>query len=255
MKNTDVIFHLAAVASVPLSIEDPSLVNDVNVGGTLNLLKASLRAHVKRFVLASSCTVYSEACYLLIDQDHPANSISPYAGSRLAGQHYCKVLHVNYSIDTLRLRHSSVYGPRQTKGSCSGVITQFADRLKQGKPPIIYGNGEQMRAFVHVEDVVEANPLALACQHGGQGINMDSGTPTTMNKLARILMETTGRSDLEPKYMPPMDRDIKSSCVDVRRAKSGLRFEPKIALEDRLGSLLKSAETKRTAAGHLARVG
>ena len=239
LENSDVIFHLAAVASVPLSIENPLFVNDVNVGGTLNLLEASLRANVKRFVFASSCAVYGEVHYLPIDEDHPTNPISPYAASKLAGEHYCKVFHVNYGINTLRLRYSNVYGPSQMKTSYSGVITQFIDRLKQGKPPIIYGNGEQTRDFVHVKDVVEANLLALTCQHGGEVINVGTGRPTTMGKLARILMELTGRSDLESKYMSPRKGDIRSSCADITRAKRILRYESRVPLKDGIRTLLE----------------
>jgi len=240
IKNVDAVFHLAAIVSVPLSIENSLLVNDVNVRGTLNLLEASLKAHVERFIYASSCAVYGEADRLPIDERHPTSPISPYAVSKLAAEYHCKAFYENYRLNTLCLRYFNVYGPRQIKDSYSGVITQFTGRLKQGKPPIIYGDGEQTRDFVHVNDIVEANMLALNRQRiAGEAINVGTEKPITINQLAELLTSLSGRDDLKPIYQAPRRGDIKSSCADISKAKIVLRYEPKVTLKEGLRSLLK----------------
>jgi UDP-glucose 4-epimerase len=239
IRNVDAVFHLAAIVSVPLSIEKPLLVNDVNVGGTLNLLEASLKADVKRFIYTSSSAVYGEVNHLPIDERCPADPISPYAVSKLAAEYYCKVFYENYGLNTLCLRYFNVYGPRQAKNSYSGVITLFIDRLKQRKPPIIYGDGLQTRDFVHVRDIIEANMLALNFQQGfGEVINVGNGKPTTINQLAEVLLELSGRSELKPKYVAPRKGDIRNSCADISKAKTALGYEPKVTLKNGLRTLL-----------------
>jgi len=240
IRNVDAVFHLAAVVSVPLSIENPLLVNDVNVRGTLNLLEASLKAHVERFIYASSCAVYGEASSLPINEQHPTNPLSPYAASKLAAEYYCKLFYENNGLKTLCLRYFNVYGPRQVKNLYSGVITRFIDRLKQGKPPVIYGDGEQTRDFVHVNDTVEANMLALNCQRSaGEVINVGTGKPTTINQLAMVLIGLSGRDNLKPIHSAPRKGDIKSSCADISKAKRVLGYEPTVMLKEGLKSLLK----------------
>lgn len=239
IRNVDAVFHLAAIVSVPLSIENPLLVNDVNVKGTLNLLEASLKAHVERFIYASSCAVYGEVNGLPINERHPTSPISPYAASKLAAEYYCKVFYENYRLNTLCLRYFNVYGPGQMKSSYSGVITEFIARLKKRKPPIIYGDGQQTRDFVHVKDIIEANMLALNCQHEvGEVINVGTGKPTTINQLAEVLLELSRRSNLKPKYAPPRKGDIRNSCADISKAKRALGYEPKFPLKKGLRTLL-----------------
>ncbi len=239
IRDADAVFHLAAIASVPISVENPLLVNDVNVKGTLNLLKASLEAHVERFIYASSCAVYGESRYLPLDEKHPTSPMSPYAASKLAAEYHCKVFYENYGLNTLCLRYFNVYGPRQVEGFYSGVIMQFVDRLEQGKPPIIYGDGEQTRDFVHVSDVVEANLLALDCQSSGRVINVGSGRSTAINELARVLIGLSGRNDLKPMYMSPRRGDIRNSYADINKAKRELDYRPTVTLEEGLRTLLK----------------
>ena len=241
MRDVDAVFHLAAIVSVPLSMEKPSLVNEVNVGGTLNLLEASSKADVERFVYASSCAVYGEARYLPINEGHPANPLSPYAVSKLAAEYYCQVFCESYGLKTLCLRCFNVYGPRQVRGPYSGVMMQFVNRLKRGKQPIIYGDGKQTRDFVHVGDVVRANVLALDGPRGIGGIiNVGSGRSTTINKLADFLTGLSGRSDLKPIYAAPREGDIKNSCADITKAKRVLGYEPNVILEDGLRNLMRA---------------
>lgn len=240
MREVDAVFHLAAIVSVPLSIKKPSLVNEVNVEGTLNLLETSSKADVEKFVYSSSCAVYGEAQHIPIDEEHQTNPISLYAASKLAAEYYCKAFYENHGLNTLCLRYFNVYGPRQVRGSYGGVITQFIDRLKQKKQPIIYGDGEQTRDFVHVEDIVEASMLALNCPHDvDKVINVGSGRSTTINKLARTLMELTGKSELKPFHAAPRKGDIRSSCADITRAKRMLGYEPNVTLKTGLRNLMR----------------
>jgi len=241
VRNVDAVFHLAAIVSVPLSIENPLLVNDVNVTGTLNLLEASLKADVKRFIYASSCAVYGEVDRLPIDERCPTNPLSPYAVSKLAAECYCKIFCDNYGLDTLCLRYFNVYGLRQTGDSYSGVITQFIDRLKQRKPPIIYGDGQQTRDFVHVKDIVEANMLALNCQLGaGEMINVGTAKSTTINELANFLIEFFGQAHLRPVYRAPREGDIRNSYADIGKAEKMLGYRPKITVKKGIRMLLEN---------------
>ena len=240
MRNVDAVFHLAAIVSVPLSIDKPLFVNDVNLIGTLNLLEASSKADVKRFIYTSSSAVYGEVNRLPIDERCPTNPISPYAVSKLAAESYCKVFCENYGLDTLCLRHFNVYGPRQTGDSYSGVITQFIDRLKQKKPPIIYGDGEQTRDFVYINDVVEANMLALKRrQCSGEAINVGTGKPTTINELAKLLIEIFGKARIKPAYKAAREGDIRNSYADISKAERMLGYKPKITLKEGIRILLK----------------
>ncbi len=239
VKNVDAVFHLAAIVSVPLSVENPFLVNDVNLTGTLNLLQASLEADVKRFIYASSCAVYGEVDRLPIDELCPTNPISPYAVSKLAAEYYCKVFCENYGLDTLCFRYFNVYGPRQVGGSYAGVITQFVHRLKQRKPPIIYGDGEQTRDFVYIDDVVEADMLALKCsQCSGGTVNVGTGKPTTINELASLLIEFFGQAHTKPVYEAAREGDIRNSQADIGKAQRMLGYKPKTTLKEGIRMLL-----------------
>ncbi len=240
IRNVNAVFHLAAIVSVPMSIKNPLLVNDVNVRGTLNLLEASLKVHVERFIYASSCAVYGEANSLPINEHHPTSPISPYAASKLAAEYYCKVFYENNGLKTLCLRYFNVYGPRQVEGSYSGVITRFIGRLKQGKPPIIYGDGEQTRDFVHVNDIVEANMLALNRQRSvGEVINVGTGKPTAINELANLLKEFFDQAHVKSVYTAPRKGDIRNSYADISKAERMLGYKPKITMEERLRMLQK----------------
>lgn len=246
VEGVDAVFHLAAIVSVPLSVEKPSLVNNVNVRGALNLLKASLDADVKRFVYASSCAVYGEASDLPIDERHPTAPLSPYAASKLAAEHHCAVFHENHGLETVCLRYFNAYGPRQKKGPYSGVITQFIHRIKQGKPPIIYGDGSQTRDFVNINDVAEANELALYRRGAvGEVFNIGTGTATTINRLAQILTELMGKPRLKPVYTSSRPGDIMHSQADIRKAQTILGYTPIISLEQGLTALLNHLENFR----------
>ncbi len=243
LKNVDAVFHLAAIVSVPLSVENPLLVNDVNVKGTLNVLEASSKTEAKRFICASSCAVYGEVNRLPIDERCLTDPLSPYAVSKLAAECYCKIYNQNYGLDTLCLRYFNVYGPRQARNSYSGVIQRFIDRLNQRRSPIVYGDGLQTRDFVHVEDIIEANMLALNCQKGfGDTFNVGTGRPTTIRQLAEILLALKGGNNLKPKYVAHRKGDIRKSWADIRKAERTLGYKPRIPLKKGLKTLLDIRE-------------
>lgn len=245
VRDVDVVFHLAAIVNVPLSIEDPLLVNDVNIRGTLNLLEACLKENIERFVYVSTCAVYGEARYLPINEEHPIMPLSPYGISKFTAEHYCKIFHKIHGLKTVGLRLFNVYGPRQTEGPYSGVITQFISRLRQGKSPIIYGDGEQTRDFVYAKDVVEACMLSLSSQNCvGEIINIGTGKSTTINELAKVLIEAFGETRLKPEYTAGRAGDIRNSYADVGKAERLLGYRPRIKLEEGIRWLLQDLDVK-----------
>ena len=243
LENVDAVFHLAANVSVDLSVKSPLLVNEVNVGGTLNVLRESRKAGVKRFVYASSCAVYGDPVHLPINEGHPAKPMSPYGVSKLAAEHYCRVFYEVYGLETVCLRFFNVYGPRQVVGPYSGVIMKFIDRLKHGKQPIIYGDGEQTRDFVFVRDVIDACMYAIhrkSCVD--EVINVGTGVETSIKKLANVLAELFNLHDIKVVYAEPRTGDLRKSCADLSKAEKLLGYEPKTSLKGGLTMLLRELE-------------
>ncbi len=237
LKDVDVVFHEAALVSVSRSVEDPKLTNDINVTGTVNTLLSCLKADVNLFVYASSSSVYGEAGKLPKDERQTLNPISPYGVSKMAAENYATAFHEVYGLKAVCLRYFNVYGPRQIAGPYSGVISIFVSRLRNNQPPIIYGDGEQMRDFTYVKDVVNANMLCLEGREAvGQVFNIATGKPTTINRLSQILVETTGRTDLQPTHTDPRSGDIKESYADISKAKKTLKYCPEMSLQAGLSS-------------------
>jgi len=229
----DAVVHEAAIVSVPLSIESPALTNEVNVLGTLNLLEASLKADVKRFVYASSCAVYGAASELPVNERAPPNPLSPYAGSKLAAEEHCKAFYKNHGIETVCLRYFNVYGPRQAAGEYAGVMVKFLERIRGGQPPIIFGDGEQTRDFIYVSDVVEATLLALHHpKAAGEVFNVGTGEAVTINQLCTLFLKALDRLDLKPVHEDAKPGDIRQSRADITKARQVLGFRPKVSLED-----------------------
>lgn len=240
--NADAVFHLAALISVPESIRNPDLTDDVNVDGTLNLLKAFVGSNVKRFVYASSCAVYGEVDSLPIREDFPLKPISPYGVSKVAAENYVRVFHKVYGLETVCLRFFNVYGPRQAYSNYSGVITRFMKCVAKNRHLVIFGDGEQTRDFVHVRDVVEANMLALRTEQiAGETLNIGTGIAATINQLADMLLEVTNKTDLKVIHARPKKGEIKHSVADISKAKMKLGYYPKVSLKNGLKDLTRNS--------------
>jgi nucleoside-diphosphate-sugar epimerase len=240
VKGADAVIHEAALVSVTRSVENPLLSNEVNVTGTVNLLKACVDAHVKRFIYASSCAVYGDTETLPNHENLTPKPLSPYAADKLAAENYAKVFHDVYGLETVSLRYFNVYGPRQKYGPYSGVISIFINLLLENKPPIIYGDGKQTRDFINVKDVVEANMLALSKRKTvGEVFNISTGEATTINKLTETIQKIMGKTFLKPVHTEPRPGDIKHSYGDISKARRKLEYEPKVQLEKGLSELVK----------------
>jgi UDP-glucose 4-epimerase len=239
VRDVDAVVNLAAVVSVPRSIENPLLVHKVNATGTLNLLKASLDSDVKRFVQASSAAVYGEAEKLPVRENFILKPVSPYAVSKIAAENYARVFSCVYGLETVCLRFFNVFGPRQAYNPYSGVITVFINELLHDRPPSVFGDGEQTRDFVSVHDVVSCCMLALTKKGvGGEVFNVSSGKATTVNDLVRLLQKITRRSNLEPIHTKPRCGDIRHSWSSIDKARKVLGYSPRVSLEEGLKELL-----------------
>jgi UDP-glucose 4-epimerase len=240
IKDVDAVIHLAAQISPSASIENPVLTNDINVNGTLNLLKASTDSNVKRFVFASSSAVYGDVRTSPIKEECLPTPLSPYGVSKLAGEAYTLVFHKVYGLETVCLRYFNVYGPRQTYNDYSGVITKFMNRIKSNLPPIIFGDGNQSRDFVHIQDVVEANVKALENETAvGETVNIATGVATTINQLAHLLLASADKPHLKVQYSESHIGDIRNSVGDVIKAQSLLHYSAEFSLKEGLKELLE----------------
>ncbi len=226
------VFHQAALARVPRSIEDPLSVNEVNIRGTLNVLMAGRDSRVKKVIYASSSSVYGGTPTLPQREDMPPNPLSPYALTKLAAEYYCSIFRQIYNLPTVCLRYFNVYGPRQDPSSqYATAVPAFIGKISQNMPPVIYGDGEQSRDFTFVEDVVRANILAV--ENSAEGIyNIGSGKNVTINQLAETILSLLGKS-LRPIHDKPRPGDPRHTLADVSKAKD-FGYEPKWTLEDGL---------------------
>lgn len=240
LEGAGAVIHEAAVVSVPLSFERPEVVREVNQKGTLNLLEACVRKGVKRFVYASSASVYGEPRYLPVGEDHPLSPLSPYAESKLGAEWECLRFFRERGLETVCLRYFNVYGPRQGGGEYAGVIVRFLERLRKDLPPLIHGGGDQTRDFVYVEDVARANLLALSSPKApGQVLNIATGRETSILELCSLLLRLAGREGVKPVHGAPRRGDIKRSVADVRKAREVLGFEAGVTLEEGLRKMLQ----------------
>jgi nucleoside-diphosphate-sugar epimerase len=230
MTSVDAVFHEAALINIAKSIEDPLLSCDINVMGTLNLLKTALDAGVKRFIFASSAAVYGEALVLGKDETLPTNPTSPYGVFKLAVEKYLRSFFETNGMEAVSLRYFNVYGPKQNSdinGQYGGVITIFLNRLLNNLSPIIYGDGEQTRDFVYVQDIVEANMCALKCNNAnGDVFNVGSGIRTSVNQVAEHLKVILNKHDIPNIYKESRIGDVQHCYAKVSKAASGLRWIP-----------------------------
>jgi nucleoside-diphosphate-sugar epimerase len=230
------VLHLAARISVAESVAEPVAYHETNSLGTLRLLAAAREAGAERFVLSSSAAVYGDAPAEICREDQPPEPKSPYAIQKLDGERYCRWFHETHGFAAFALRYFNVYGPRQNPRSQYGaVIPLFVDALRQGRAPTIFGDGEQTRDFVFVDDVVAAN---LACcrapaDAAGRAYNVASGASTSVNRLAGVIAGVLG-SPLRPVYAAPRPGDVRHSRGDATRARERLGWSPRIGLDEGL---------------------
>jgi UDP-glucose 4-epimerase len=223
-EGADYIFHLAAVTSVPQSVEDPIRSNEVNITGILKVLEAARKCDVDKLIFSSSSAVYGETDQLPISESNPINPMSPYAVTKATGELYCNVYSEIYGLPTISLRYFNVFGPRQDpKSQYAAVIPIFIDKLLKNESPIIYGDGEQTRDFVSVKDVVDANLLSARSSETGV-FNIGLGKSTTINQLFEIIKNTMDK-DIESVHEAERSGEIKHSVADISKAKS-LGYSP-----------------------------
>jgi UDP-glucose 4-epimerase len=230
-----VIFHEAAIPSVPRSVEDPLLNHESNINGTFNVLLAARDAGVRRLVYAASSSAYGERGTGAKVEDQLPNPLSPYAAAKLVGEYYCQVFTHVYGLETVALRYFNVFGPRQDPSSpYSGVISKFITSLLHGEPPIVFGDGEQSRDFTYVANVVDANLRAAeAPEAAGRVINLGVNQRTTLNQLLAELQKIIG-TNLTPRYESPRIGDVLHSLADITRAEQLLEFKPIVGLTEGL---------------------
>lgn len=230
-----VVFHQAALPSVPRSVADPLTSNEYNVTGTLNVLVGARDAGVRRVVYASSSSVYGDTAVLPKVETMTPRPMSPYAVSKLANEAYARVFSELYGLGTVGLRYFNVFGPRQDPHSqYAAVIPKFITALLKGGSPVVYGDGEQSRDFTFVADAVEANiRAATAPDASGEVFNVASGHRTTLNELLTCLKEITG-SCVDAAYTDPRPGDVRHSLADIDKARQLLGYKPKVGMEEGL---------------------
>ena len=232
LKDVDVIFHQAALASVNRSIKFPRETNEVNVSGTLNLLTAAKNAETKRFIFASSSSVYGDIPDLPKRESMQRRPISPYAVSKCVGEMYTEIYHRVYGLQTVSLRYFNVYGARQSINEYSGVISIWINRILRDLPPLIHGDGLQTRDFTFVKDVVDANLLAAFTPDISNEIfNIGSGRNISLLEVAETLLKLCKKDYLEPKFIPPRPGDVKDSLADISKAKEFLGYNPQYTFD------------------------
>ncbi len=233
----EIIFHEAALASVPRSVADPASTNRNCLDATLNLLLSARDAHVRRVIYAGSSSAYGDTPTLPKHEEMLPNPISPYAAAKLAGEFYMKAFTRVYGLETVTLRYFNVFGPYQDPGShYSGVLAIFCRRMLSGEQPVIYGDGEQSRDFTYIDNVVEANLLAAAApaaKVSGRVINTATGSRITLNETFAMLRELTGYNG-KPAYAPPRAGDIRDSLADIRLAGELLGYTPSVDFREGL---------------------
>jgi len=247
MKDIEVVFHHAALPSVQRSVEDPLLSDAVNAGGTLNILLAARDAGAKRLIYASSSSVYGDTPTLPKKEEMDPNPLSPYALQKYIGERYGRLFFQLYGLETVSLRYFNIFGPKQDPTSVySAVIPKFIDALIEGRPPVIFGDGEQSRDFTYIENVVQANLLAMSAERlNGEVINIACGKRISLNELLNTLQEILG-SKVSPIYQEPRKGDVRHSLADIRKGKQFLNYEPQVEIEIGLKKTVEYFQRQRS---------
>jgi nucleoside-diphosphate-sugar epimerase len=243
IQGVDYVLHQAALGSVPRSVDDPSATHAANLSGTLVLLDAARKARVRRFVYASSSSVYGDSDQLPKVETMPALPLSPYAVTKLGGELYCRVFHQIYGLETVSLRYFNVFGPGQRPDSeYAAVLPRFMAAARQGEAPVIYGDGRQSRDFTFVENVIQANLLSCTAPSSaaGQAFNIACGESFTLLDLLRE-MESLSGIKLEPRFEAARKGDVKDSLAGIQKAKDLLAYRPAVSFREGLRRTLLAA--------------
>ncbi len=248
VQQVDCVLHHAAIVSVPASVEQPLVEQEVNAVGTLRLLEAARQAGVRRVVFASSASVYGNNPQMPKREDMTPEPESPYAVSKAVGEYYARVYSQVYGLEVVGLRYFNVFGPRQVPSSpYSGVISIFVARLRAGESPTIFGDGHQSRDFVYVGDVVEANMRASTTQGvAGRRYNIGCGRSASLLELIAALNQILG-TELVPMFAPPRAGDVRFSSADISRARTELGYEPRVGFAEGLERTIAACEDSSAA--------
>jgi UDP-glucose 4-epimerase len=238
-RGCDVVFHQAAIVSVPFSVERPQESHDVNIQGTLNVLQAARAAKARRVVFASSAAIYGADPTLPKHEGMLPAPISPYGVEKITGEHYLATWSKLFGVETVALRYFNVFGPRQDpKSAYSGVISIFVDRILAGKPITFFGDGSQTRDFVYVTNVVDANLLAATTPGvSGRVFNVACGRSITLLELGSLI-ERAAEKPVARAFAEARAGDIVDSLADIARARKELGYEPKVDVETGLRNLV-----------------
>jgi UDP-glucose 4-epimerase len=229
-EKVDFVLHQAAQVQVRKSLLDPNFDAKVNILGSINLLECC--RDVEKFIYASSGgAVYGEPEYLPVDERHPIRPLSPYGASKYAVEKYLHAYKEIYGLDYISLRYGNVYGPRQDPYGEAGVVAIFANKMLHGKRPTIFGDGNQTRDFIYVEDVANANLLAMEKNTRNEVFNIATGEETSVNKIFEIIQESL-KTNLKPVHDPPIKGEVRRIYLDVKRAEKKLGWKPKVGLRE-----------------------
>lgn len=239
LRGVDTVFHLAARASVPRSVEFPVEANHANVTGTLNLLVAARDARARRFVYSASSAAYGDTPTLPKVEHMSPQPLSPYAVSKLAAEYYCSCFSHVYGLETISLRYFNIFGPRQDPNSAyAAAIPAFVSRMVRGESPVIYGDGEQSRDFCYVDNAVEANVLAMtAPKLSGEVVNIACGEHITLNAIVAMINRHLG-TNVAPRYEPARAGDVRRSLAALDAARRVLGYAPRIMFAEGLSRSL-----------------
>ena len=239
VKDFDIVIHLAAKIDIKESILNPNLSNEINVRGTINLLKACIENNIKKFIAASSASVYGDPKVIPVSEVTIPNPVSPYAADKLAMESYVTAFANTFDIDSISLRFFNVYGKGQSN-AYAGVITKFFQRTAANKPLTIFGDGKNTRDYIHIDDLIQGITKAINNISGKKGrtYNIATGNSVSVNELAEIMLSVSGK-ELEIQHNPPREGDLRFSEAKINRAIDELNFSPKISLKEGLSKLFQ----------------
>jgi UDP-glucose 4-epimerase len=234
-RGIEVIFHQGAIPSVPKSVDQPQPSHEANINGTFNLLQAAVQSKVRRFIYAGSSSAYGNTEESVKHEGLKPSPLSPYAVQKLTGEHYARAFYECFGLETISLRYFNVFGPRQDpKSTYAAAIPAFVTAILAGRPPTVYGDGEQTRDFTYIDNVVHGNILAMhAAKTCGEVVNIACGNRISINQVIAEINRLLG-THVQPRYTAPRPGDVRHSSADVRMAKALLGYEPQVSFEEGL---------------------